>query len=514
MKFIASLAILLFASSAFAEPIATTAPSDTVGSTQPATTPATQPLPKATNPDDKLSITDHRMTLDGQPFAYRATAGTLAIKGEDGKKKADLFFVAYEKSGVADPATRPITFVFNGGPGAAAVWLHIGTAGPMRIVLPEDGSAPAPPYKLTENQDTWLDLTDLVFIDPVATGFSRAAAEQNRDQFFGTDADISFLGDFLRLYLTRYNRWSSPKHLAGESYGTTRVAGLSDHLLDRHGISVNGVILISSVLDFQTISAGNGNDLPYAMYLPTYTATAWYHKKLPEELQQDFDSTMKAVEAFTSDEYLPALLKGSALSKEHRAELIGKLARYTGLSADTIERGNLRISPDYFRKQLLDNGRTAIGRFDARLKGFEPDALNSWPHSDPSFHGLYPVYAGTFNDYVRRNLGFESDLPYEILTNKVWPWDFGKNGQGYTRTADDLASALVKNPHLRVLFASGYYDLATPYYASNYTINHFHLTPELRRRISHVYYTAGHMMYHEAVSRTKLKQDLMQFFKN
>jgi len=476
----------------------------------PSTVPSTQP--RTTTSDDHLSVTEHQAEIGNAQLHYRATAGTLAVKGEDGKKKADIFFVAYEKSDVPDLSKRPITFVFNGGPGAAAVWLHLGTAGPVRIVLPDDGTPPPPPYATAVNQETWLTSTDLVFVDPVATGYSRASADQDRNQFFGTEADIRFLGEFIRLYLSRWERWPSPLYLAGESYGTTRVAGLSDHLLDRHGIAVNGVVLISSVLDFQTISLGEGNDLPYALYLPSFAAIAHYHKKLAPDLQDDLARTLAQVEKFASDEYLPALLKGRVLSPERRAAIVETLSRYTGLPADIIDRGDLRISPEYFRKNLLDRGRTTVGRFDARLKGFEPDALSSSPQTDPSFHAIYPVYAGAFNAYVRQQLKFDSDLPYEILTNKVWPWDFGSNGQGFTRTADELGASLVKNPHLRIMFASGYYDLATPYFATNWTIDHLKLPDALRARISHMYYPGGHMMYHEAGSRAKLQKDIAAFF--
>ncbi|HEY2585332.1 MAG TPA: hypothetical protein VGI81_06165, partial [Tepidisphaeraceae bacterium] len=294
---------------------------------------------------DNLSVTEGQVTVHGQPLRYKATAGTLALKDEAGKPLADMFFVAYQKQPASsDPSSRPITFVFNGGPGAAAVWLHLGVAGPRRIALNDVGGPPAPPYHLVDNDDTWLTATDLVFIDPVGTGFSRAAAGQKPEQFYGVEEDIRSVGQFIRLYTTRYQRWLSPKFLAGESYGTTRASALSQYLLD-NGISLNGIILISCVLNFQTISVGNGNDLPYVLYLPTYTALAWYHKKLPADLQADLTKALNESEGWALNGYMAALALGSQLPQADRETAVKKLARLTGLSENYVDRANLRVDP-------------------------------------------------------------------------------------------------------------------------------------------------------------------------
>lgn len=464
---------------------------------------------------DNLSVTEHQLTIDGKPLKYKATAGTMRMKDEAGKPRADFFFVAYEKlPEEGEPQDdRPVTFVFNGGPGAASVWLHLGTAGPHRIELNPDGSAPAPPYRLVPNEQTWLTYTDLVLIDPVGTGFSRPAEGVKGDQFYGVKQDVESVADFIRLYTTRFGRWPSPKFLAGESYGTTRAAQLSEHLLERYGINLNGVILISSILHFQTVWAGGVNDLPYVLYVPTYAATAWFHNRLAPELQEDLNATLQEVEAWALEQYAPALAKGDALSDEVRQQVRDRLARYTGLPADLIEKAGLRIDPGLFQKNLLSNRRQIVGRFDSRLTGYELEPTRSSPEYDPSFPPYLAAYAGTFNDYVRNELGYQSDLPYEIISGKVHPWNMGNNGYGYLDVAGELRSAMAKNPHLKVLVASGYFDLATPYFASDYTVNHLQLSPELRTNVTQTYYPGGHMMYHHFDSLKQLQQDLGDFIR-
>src|SRR5665213_2251362 len=289
-------------------------------------------------PADKLSVTDGQITVDGHAIKYKATAGHMILKDDAGKAKAEMFFVAYEKQPVEARGSRPITFVFNGGPGAAAVWLHLGTAGPKRVALDEEGDAPTPPYHLEDNSNTWLTATDLVFIDPVGTGYSRAVAGEKPEQFYGVEEDIRSVAEFIRMYVTRNQRWPSPKFLAGESYGTTRAAALSDHLLEHQGISLNGIILISSVLNFRTIQTGGGNELPFALYLPSYTAVAHHFKKLPADLQKaDLGKTLKEVEQWATHDYFGALIAGSALSEDERKTIAARLSRYTGLPAPYIE---------------------------------------------------------------------------------------------------------------------------------------------------------------------------------
>jgi carboxypeptidase C (cathepsin A) len=491
---------------------------------KPATAPGAEK--EAASKDDRLSVTHHSITVAGRTLRYTATAGTLAQKDEAGKPKADMFFVAYtldrdrdaegrddrhERSAAAATTPRPVTFVFNGGPGAASVWLHLGTAGPKRIDIRDDGVPAAPPFRLVDNEATWLDATDLVFIDPVGTGYSRPAQGEKGEQFYGVREDVQSVGAFIRLYTTRYRRWTDPKFLAGESYGTTRAAGLSEYLLEKQGISLNGIVLISAVLNFQTLATGGGNDLPYALYLPSYAATAWHHKKLPAELQADLAKTLGEVEAFALNEYTVALMKGDTLSPAERDALAQRLARYTGLDAGWIRKANLRVDPTRFRKQLLGKQGKLVGRFDSRITGEVSDAADVNAEYDPSLSQFLPLYSGTFNDFVRTTLRFESDLPYEVLTERVHPWNFGQGGSGFLYVADTLRDTLLKNPQLKVLIASGQMDLATPYLASDYTVSHLGLSPELRKNVVQTYYPAGHMLYHDPASRRQLHEDVAGF---
>ncbi len=482
--------------------------------------PASHPAPPAaTEPSagagDKLSVTEHEVTVAGQTLRYRATAGTLAQKDESGKPKADMFFVAYEKLPLpANRAERPITFLFNGGPGAASVWLHLGAVGPRRVNLDDNGDPPSPPFSLIENPNTWLAFSDLVFIDPVGTGYSRPAPGEKAEQFYGVQEDIHSVGDFIRLYTTRYERWPSPKFLAGESYGTTRAAGLSSFLVDEYGISVNGIVLISSVLSFATLQPGGVNDLPYALFLPSYTAVAWYHKKLGNDLMAaDLSKTLSEVEAWSRDTYLPALAAGAELPDDRRTSVIQQLARYTSLSADYIDRANLRISASEFEKELLSGERKVIGRFDGRITGFNPNPLAQWPEYDPSLAPFLAAYSGAFNDYARRDLKFNSDLSYDVLSGKVGPWNYGRPGSGQLDVSTDLQEAMLKIPRLKVMFASGYEDLATPFGVADFTIDHLNLSPELRRNIVHHFYVGGHMIYHYKPSREKLTDDVQKFMR-
>ena len=499
---ISLLLSICLASSTFADPPA-----------HPASAPASKEAKPAAPGEDKLSVTQHELIIDGQVLKYEATAGTMAMKDESGKARANFFFVAYRKESGAhfDPAQRPITFVFNGGPGAASVWLHLGAVGPKSMKLDAQGIPTGPPHALVDNSNTWLDSTDLVFIDPVNTGYSRAAEGVKPEEFFGVDRDIQSVAEFLRLYLTRYDRWLSPKFLAGESYGTTRAARLSDYLLG-HGIDLNGIIFISSVLDFATISQGGSNDLPYVLYLPSYTATAAYHKKLDAELLKDRGKTLAEVQNWALTDYTAALARGDTLKGEERAAVVKRLARYTSLSEEVIDKSNLRIDPGFFEKQLLGDGRRVIGRFDGRLIGTDPSPLSPHPAFDPSFSYYLPAYTSTMTDYARRVLKFESDLPYESLNGDgVQPWPMGREGRGYLDVATSLASAMRENPKMKVLFASGYEDLATPYFATDFTISHMNLPAEIRTNVTRAMYEGGHMMYHVRESLEKLHADVQSF---
>ncbi len=478
---------------------------------KPPATPAAKTEPEKADPN-KLSVTEHEMTVDGKTLKYRATAGRMGVHDEAGKPKADFFFVAYERlPAQTDPAKRPITFVFNGGPGAAAVWLHLGAVGPQRLAIDKDTDLPASPVHLEDNSDSWLTATDLVFIDPVGTGYSRAAKDENPAQFFGVHEDIRWVAEFIRLYTTQNQRWLSPKYLAGESYGTTRAAGLSQYLQKADGIDLSGIILISSVLNFATIEAGPGNDLPYALYLPSYTAAAWHHHKLAPDLQADLPKAIAKARQWATDAYGPALARGAALTADERTAICKNLARFTGLAPEFADKANLRISPDRFEGSLLAAERKVIGRFDARLTGFKPDPLNPSAGADPSFQPYLSAYSAAINDYLRRGLKYENDLPYEVLSHKTGPWDMGEGGHGYLDVSENLADAMTANPRLRVMFASGYQDLATPFDASTYAIDHMNLSPESRAQISHRFYEGGHMFYHHRPSLAPFGADVRAF---
>jgi carboxypeptidase C (cathepsin A) len=473
---------------------------------------------KYPTPEEKIVTTRHSLVLNGREIPYSATAGTLILKEEhekeekaEGEKaKAAVFFVAYTKDD-ADPATRPITFAFNGGPGSSSVWLHLGLLGPRRIFTDDDGNAPPPPYRLIDNDYSLLDETDLVFIDPVSTGFSRAAPGEKPKEFHAFKKDIESVGDFIRLYTTRYRRWSSPKFLAGESYGTTRSAGLSGYLQERHGMYLNGIMLISSILNFQTAYFTPGNDLPYILFLPTYAATAWYHGRLAPDLQASLRQTLAEVEQFALGDYTLALMQGAALPAETQIAIAHKLARYTGLSPDYVMRANLRLEIHRFCKELLRAEGRTVGRLDTRFTGVDRDAAGEYVEFDPSYAVIQGSYTATLNDYMRRELQFESDLPYEILTGRVRPWNYDPHQNRFVDVAETLRKAMSINPYLKVFIANGYYDLATPYLATRYTVNHLELAPSLQANVQLTYYEAGHMMYVHRPSLAQLKQDMAEW---
>jgi carboxypeptidase C (cathepsin A) len=474
--------------------------------------------PEKVEAKDQLVESKHTLKIGDQEIAYTVTTGTMVLRQEtpdrdkeyQGEKpKAEFFFVAYTKDDVDDPAGRPLTFSFNGGPGSSSVWLHLGLLGPRRVVMEFDGGLPKPPYKLADNEFSLLDQTDLVFIDPVSTGYSRPAEGQKAREFHGFKQDIQSVGDFIRLYTTRYNRWLSPKFLIGESYGTTRSSGLSGYLQERHGLYLNGIMLISSVLNFQTIDFTPGNELPYVLFLPTYAATAWYHNAL--RIRRPLQKLLIEVQDFAIKEYAPALMKGDALPARERKVIVEKLARYTGLSQDYIERSNLRVMDARFFKELLRNRARTVGRLDSRFLGIDIDTLSDGTQNDPSFTNIIGPYTAAFYDYVRRELRFEKDIPYEIITGVVWPWSYAEHENQFVYVAETLRSAMSSNPSLKVFIANGYYDLATPYFATEYTFNHLGLDPSLRGNISMGYYEAGHMMYIHMPALEQLKKDLADF---
>jgi carboxypeptidase C (cathepsin A) len=455
-------------------------------------------------------VTHHEARLGGRVLRYTVTTGMMPLRSEAGETEASVFYMAYVADAAGPPARRPLTFSFNGGPGSSSVWLHLGAIGPKRVRMLEEGGMPAPPYELVDNEATWLDMTDLVFIDPVGTGYSRAKKPELGKKFWGVEGDIASVGEFIRLYLSRAERWGSPLFLVGESYGTTRAAGLSGHLVDR-GIALNGVMLVSSVLNFQTNRFARGNDTPYPLYLPTYTATAWYHKRLPADLQaRPLRAVLDEVERFAAVDYPAALAKGDHLTPAERTAVADRLARYTGLDTAFVDESDLRIEIQHFCKELLRDRKRTVGRLDSRFEGIDPTAAGERPDYDPSLAAIRPPYTAMFNDYVRRALGYKSDLTYYILGGGIGPWDFG-TPNGFADVSEPLRSAFSKNPAMRLFVASGYYDLATPYFATDYTLSHLGLDPSQRARVTTSQYEAGHMMYISAHELSRLKSDVSAF---
>ncbi len=464
--------------------------------------------------EEKPSVTQHKVRIGGKEMAYTATAGTLPLVAANGKDvRAKVFYIAYTLDGVDELSRRPVTFSFNGGPGSSSVWLHMGLFGPRRVKLNDDGSAPPPPYQIVDNEFSILDKTDLVFIDPVSTGYSRATEEKEAKEFHGVQEDIESVGEFIRLYVTRHNRWGSPKYIGGESYGTLRAAGLSGHLQNRHGMMLNGLVLVSSVLEFQTLRFGSGNDLPYVLFLPSYTAAAWYHKKLPQDLQRKpLAEVLKLSEHFALDVYSVSLLKGASLPVAESRAITKDLARFTGLSEAYIAQANNKIRQSRFSKELLRAERRTVGRMDSRFKGIDSDAAGESMQWDPSLTAWMGPFTATFKEYVRTELGYEKDMPYEIIARRLhWSYDAYENK--YVNVASTLREAMTHNPDLKVYVGSGYADMATPYMASDYTFNRIGLEPHLRGNIQQFYYAGGHMMYVNQPDLVKMKKDLDGFYK-
>ena len=459
-------------------------------------------------------VTHHEIHIGGRVLHYTATAGYLPIHNDEGTEvEANIFFVAYT---LDNPASkRPLMFSFNGGPGSASIWLHLGAIGPRRVKMLPDGGMPQPPFELVDNQDTWLDRTDLVFIDPVGTGYSRATKKELAKKFFGVKGDISSVAEFIRLYLSRYQRWNSPLFMVGESYGTTRAAGLSGYLVDR-GIALSGVVLVSSVLNFQTLEFTKGNDLPYILYLPSYTSTAWYHKKLPADLQQrDLASVLTEVQQFAAGPYASALQKGDNLSPQERQSLIDRVARFTGLDRSVVNENDMRLTQWVFCRELLRSQRLMVGRLDSRFTGDDLSRVRGeGMFFDPSMAVIRPPFTATFNNYVHSELGYKTDLEYYVLGGGVTDWDWGSAGDGFPDTSEALRLAFVKNPYMKLFVASGYYDLATPYFATQYTLSHMNLNAEQHAKITLGYYDAGHMMYIKSYALGRLKQEVGGFLTN
>jgi carboxypeptidase C (cathepsin A) len=513
-------AALVCLSARAAEPAASPSPADTKAA--PSKSPEAEPA--------KLSVTEHTISVDGQVLKYKATAGYLTLSDEKpdkdakpddahpagspppeaGKPKAKIFFIAYTRE-VEDTEARPITFAFNGGPGAASVWLHLGTLGPRRVKLDQLAPNPGPPYSLIDNDQTWLTDTDLVFIDPVSTGYSRPAPGTPAGDFHGYEEDVKSVGEFIRLYTTQNNRWLSPKFVVGESYGGARAAGLCDYLQNEVGMYVNGVVIVSGVLNWENLDAAPANDIAFCVALPAYASVAWYYKKdAPEYQQRDVHDVCRQAEDFAMKDYLLALGKGDQLSDAERHQIADRLSGFTGLPADYILRHHLRVPIYDFRSELLKSDGRAPGRFDSRYSGlvYDPDG----DIGDASLVAVLGAYTATINSYLRSELKFDSDLPYHVLTD-VEPWHLNSENK-YLDVAAPLAQAMTGNPRMKAWVLTGYYDLAVPYYSTQYTLDHMRLEPAIRQNLTVSKYDSGHMIYNDQLAIKAMRDDFARFLRS
>jgi carboxypeptidase C (cathepsin A) len=460
-----------------------------------------------------LVVTQHSVMVGGVDILYEATAGKLQLKDDALKSKADVFFIAYTRKDSPNVGERPVTFCFNGGPGSSSVWLHLGMLGPKRIQFPDDATPIRPPYVLSDNSLSMLDVTDLVFIDPVSTGYSRPAEGEAKEQFHGYEEDLRSVGQFIYDWTTKNQRWLSPKFVLGESYGGVRAAGLAGYLQDRYYMELNGAIIVSGVINFQTLRFGGSNDLPYITFLPSYTATAWYHKALPPNLQsQSLESVVKQSEEFANGVYSVALLKGTSLSASEVDSIADQLAQLTGLSREFVVRSKLRIDMDRFAKELLRSKSRTVGRFDSRYLGIDRDDAGDGYEYDASGAAIFGPFTAAFNDYVRRDLQYSDERVYEILTGNVQPWSYKRFEGRFVDATDTLRKSMSANPYLKVFLACGYYDLATPHFAMMNTTNHLLVEPSIKSNLEYSFYEGGHMMYIHSPSLEKLRADLLKFY--
>ena len=476
---------------------------------------------------EKNVVTAHTLQLGGRTIAYKATAGTLLIRDDKGKPDASLFYVAYTTDD-KDPSRRPVTFLYNGGPGSASIWLHMGSFGPVRIITSSpDATAPAP-YRVEANGDSLLDKSDLVFVDAVGTGYSKGLPKEDKDKgdkekdgdnpnkrFWGTDQDIDAFGRFIARYVTVNKRWNSPKFLFGESYGTPRSAGLAKYL-EEHGVALNGVVLLSSILNYGSRLPGLDND--YVNLLPSYAAIAWYHNKLANR-PATLEPFLTEVRAFARGDYSVALAKGQDLPDGERDAIAERMAKYTGLSVSYLKEANLRVSQPRFRKELLRGERRTLGRYDGRFEGIDMDAAGETPETDPADTAIRGAFTAAFNDYVERELHYTSDVAYKTSAGaaiREWEWKHALRGQMRPApvpiTVPDLSEAMRTNPHLKVLSANGWFDLATPFFATEYDLANMDIDPKLRGNLSFTYYPSGHMVYLNLEAAKQFKADLVKFY--
>jgi carboxypeptidase C (cathepsin A) len=472
---------------------------------------------EAVPPKEQSSATDHTIRIGSQTIPYKATASTTLLKNDKDEPVASIFSIAYTKSDVKDPSQRPIAFIYNGGPGSASVWLHMGAFGPRRVVTQNAAPSGPGPYQLVDNENCLLDRADMVFIDPVGTGFSRVVGKGDTKDYWGVDQDVKEFADFIAIYLSRNGRWNSPKFLIGESYGTFRSIALANYLEQRRGIYINGISLISTVLDLSTLQFNLGDDRSYIFYVPSYAAAAWYYKTLRDR-PAELEPFLKEVRQWAQTDYAAALLKGDSISPEEKSQIAKKLSEYTSLGEDYILKADLRVNLPQFQAEMQRNRGITVGRYDSRYSGPTYDLLSEYAAHDPSFDAVNGAFTAAVNAYLRQDLKFTSDLTYETLSFEVEPkWDWKhKSDQGGgaepspPSVETDLVEALITNPNLEIQAENGWFDMATPFFATEFNVDHLQLPPELRSHVTFKYYDSGHMIYLNEKDLPKLKGNIAE----
>ncbi len=474
-----------------------------------ATAPAPEPAPS-------LWESEHSIVVAGETVEYDAHVGSVILRDEEEKATAEFFYTAYFRTNDQNRSERPVVFAYNGGPGSASFWLHMGIMGPRRVVTPNVGQQAPPPYPLVNNDYTLLDMADIVMVDPVGTGFSHPVGEAEGKDFWGLDEDAASITQFVRRFLSKYERWNSPRYILGESYGTTRSAVLARHLQGAN-IDLNGIVLVSSVLDFNTILFPEGAIVPYVVNVPSYAIVAAYHDALPGGSPADLETFMNEVENWALTDYAAMLFKGTSADPSERSRVIEQMHRYTGLSRSYLEKANLRVSAPEFEKELLRDQGLVVGRLDARFTGPTGDLLETTPSHDPQSTAISSAYTSLFNNYLREELGYDGDMEY-VPSGRAGPWNWSRRGAnigfglgGIPNVAPDLATAMQRNPRLEVLLVNGIYDLATPYFAAVWTMDNMGLPPELRDNIQRADFSAGHMMYVEQSLLPQWRETLTAF---